>query len=75
MKKFRTPAEQVVAKNIEKIFTASPDPIEVRLRELPEVCTKAGIWKRFLALYEISDAYYRSKALSLNVGSSRDSGS
>ena len=52
MKKFRTPAEQVVGKNIEKIFTASPDPIEVRLENFPKYVRRQHL-KRFLALYEI----------------------
>jgi hypothetical protein len=52
MKKFRTPAEEEVGKNIERIFLRSPDPVEVRLENFPKYVRRQHL-KRFLALYEL----------------------
>lgn len=52
MKKFRTAAEQAVGKNIEQIFNACPDPIEIKLENFPKYVRRQHL-KRFLALYEI----------------------
>jgi hypothetical protein len=52
MKKFRTPAEEEVGKNIEQIFLRSPDPVEVRLENFPKYVRRQQL-KRFLALYEL----------------------
>ncbi len=52
MKKFRTPAEQQVGPNIERIFDACPDSVEVKLENFPKYVRRQQL-KRFLALYEI----------------------
>ncbi len=52
MKKFRTANEQDVGKNVERIFAACPDPVEVRLENFPKYVRRQQL-KRFLALYEI----------------------
>lgn len=52
MKKFRTAIEQDVGRNIERIFAACPDPIEVRLENFPKYVRRQQL-KRFLALYEL----------------------
>lgn len=52
MKKFRTPAEQEAGRNIERIFNACPDPVEVKLENFPKYVRRQHL-KRFLAMYEI----------------------
>jgi hypothetical protein len=52
MKKFRTAAEQEVGKNIECIFNACPDPVEIKLENFPKYVRRQHL-KRFLAMYEI----------------------
>ena len=52
MKKFRTAAEQKVGKNIEHIFNACPDPIEIKLENFPKYVRRQHL-KRFLAMYEV----------------------
>ena len=52
MKKFRTAAEQEVGKNIEHIFNACPDPIEIKLENFPKYVRRQHL-KRFLAMYEV----------------------
>lgn len=52
MKKFRTPAEEQVGKNIADIFERCADPVEVRLENFPKYVRRQHL-KRFLALYEI----------------------
>ncbi len=52
MKKFRTEAEQQVGKNIERIFTACPDPVEIKMENFPKVRAPPAS-QAFLALYEI----------------------
>jgi hypothetical protein len=52
MRKFRTPEEQEVGRNIERIFSACPDPIEVRLENFTKYVRRQHL-KRFLAMYEI----------------------
>ena len=52
MKKFRTAIEQDVGRNVERIFAACPDPVEVRLENFPKYVRRQQL-KRFLALYEI----------------------
>ena len=52
MKKFRTAAEQEVGKNIERIFNACPDPVEIKLENFPKYVRRQHL-KRFLAMYEI----------------------
>jgi len=52
MKKFRTTAEQAVGPNIERIFNACPDSVEVRLENFTKYVRRQHL-KRFLALYEI----------------------
>ena len=51
-KPLRTPTERQVSLNIERIFTASRDPIAVRLENFPKYVRRQHL-KRFLALYEI----------------------
>lgn len=52
MRKFRTNAEQEVGQKIERIFTACPDSIEVKLENFTKYVRRQHL-KRFLALYEI----------------------
>jgi Macrocin-O-methyltransferase (TylF) len=52
MKKFRTAVEAEVGGNIEKIFQASPDSVEVRLENFPKYVRRQHL-KRFLAMYEV----------------------
>jgi hypothetical protein len=52
MKKFRTAAEQQVGQNIERIFNACPDPVEIKLENFPKYVRRQHL-KRFLAMYEI----------------------
>ena len=52
MKKFRTPAEQQVGKNIERIFNYCSDPVEIKLENFPKYVRRQHL-KRFLALYEL----------------------
>jgi hypothetical protein len=52
MKSTRSPVEREVGKKIEEIFTACPDPIEIRLENFPKYVRRQHL-KRFLAMYEI----------------------
>jgi hypothetical protein len=52
MKKFRTEAEQQAGANLELIFNACADPVEVRLENFPKYVRRQQL-KRFLSLYEI----------------------
>jgi hypothetical protein len=52
VKKFRTPEEQQVGLNIERIFSSCPDSIEMKLENFPKYVRRQHL-KRFLALYEI----------------------
>jgi hypothetical protein len=52
VKKFRTAAEQEVGQNNARIFSACPDPIEVKLENFPKYVRRQHL-KRFLAMYEI----------------------
>jgi len=52
MKTFRTPREQQVGRNIERIFTNCPDSIELKLENFPKYVRRQHL-KRFLAFYEI----------------------
>ncbi len=52
MKRFRTSVEEQVGKNIEHIFTACPDPVEIKLENFPKYVRRQHL-KRFLALYEL----------------------
>jgi hypothetical protein len=52
MRKFRTPAELETGKNIERIFTACNDSVEVKLENFPKYVRRQHL-KRFLAMYEI----------------------
>ena len=52
MKKFRSLSEQDVGPNIEKIFLACPDPVEIKLENFPKYVRRQHL-KRFLAMYEI----------------------
>jgi hypothetical protein len=52
MKRFRTPEEERVGKNIERIFNACPDPVEIKLENFPKYVRRQHL-KRFLALYEL----------------------
>jgi hypothetical protein len=52
MKKFRTNEEKKVGKNIEHIFNACPDPIEIKLENFTKYVRRQQL-KRFLAMYEI----------------------
>ncbi|MGV8058426.1 MAG: TylF/MycF/NovP-related O-methyltransferase [Smithellaceae bacterium] len=52
MRKFRTDAEQVVGKNIERIFNACNDSVEVKLENFPKYVRRQHL-KRFLSMYEI----------------------
>jgi len=52
MKSFRTPAEQEVGKNIERIFLECPDSVEIKLENFPKYVRRQHL-KRFLAMYEI----------------------
>jgi hypothetical protein len=52
VRKFRTAAENEVARNIAGIFDACPDPIEVKLENFPKYVRRQHL-KRFLAMYEI----------------------
>jgi hypothetical protein len=52
VRKFRTEAEQQVGKNVERIFQACSDPVEIRLENFPKYVRRQHL-KRFLALYEI----------------------
>ncbi|HXG48973.1 MAG TPA: class I SAM-dependent methyltransferase [Methylomirabilota bacterium] len=52
MKSFRTPVEQEVGKNVERIFLECPDSVEIRLENFPKYVRRQHL-KRFLAMYEI----------------------
>lgn len=52
MKSFKTDIEQQVGKNIERIFSESTDPVEVKLENFPKYVRRQHL-KRFLAFYEI----------------------
>lgn len=52
MKKFRTPIEQEVGKNIANIFQRTPDSVEHKLENFPKYVRRQHL-KRFLALYEL----------------------
>ncbi len=52
MKKFRTADEQEVGRNIEGIFNACPDSVEIKLENFTKYVRRQHL-KRFLALYEI----------------------
>lgn len=52
MKRFRTPREEEVGKNLERIFNACSDPVEIKLENFPKYVRRQHL-KRFLALYEL----------------------
>jgi len=52
MKKFRSPTEEEIGKNIEGIFNACLDSVEVKLENFPKYVRRQHL-KRFLAMYEI----------------------
>ena len=52
MKKFRTPGEEQVGRNIERIFNSCPDSVETKLENFPKYVRRQPL-KRFLALYEL----------------------
>lgn len=52
MTNFKTPDEQEVGKNIERIFNDCPDSVEIKLENFPKYVRRQKL-KRFLALYEI----------------------
>jgi len=52
MKRFRTPREEEVGKNLERIFNACSDPVEIKLENFPKYVRRQHL-KRFLALYEV----------------------
>lgn len=52
MRVYRTEAENKVGKEIEQIFQACPDPVEVRLENFPKYVRRQHL-KRFLAMYEL----------------------
>ena len=52
MQVYRTTTENEVGKEIEKIFEACPDPVEVRLENFPKYVRRQHL-KRFLAMYEL----------------------
>lgn len=49
---YRTDAEKSVGKNIQDIFEACPDSVEVKLESFPKYVRRQHL-KRFLALYEV----------------------
>lgn len=51
-KPFRTPEETLVGQEIEAIFNACPDPVEVRLESFPKYVRRQHL-TRFLSQYEI----------------------
>jgi hypothetical protein len=52
VKKFRTEAEQDVARNVARLFDASPDSTETKLENFPKYVRRQHL-KRFLAMYEL----------------------
>lgn len=52
MKKFRTPAEQEVGRNVARIFEGCSDPTEIKLENFPKYVRRQHL-KRFLAMYEV----------------------
>jgi len=52
MTSFRTPIEEQVGKNVERIFQECPDSIEVKLENFTKYVRRQHL-KRFLAMYEI----------------------
>lgn len=52
MKKFRTSTEEETGKNIEIIFNACPDSVEIKLENFTKYVRRHHL-KRFLAMYEI----------------------
>jgi len=67
MKTFRTPTEQQVGRNIERIFTNCPDSIELKLENFPKYVRRQHL-KRFLALYEIFKRVLRIKGSIVECG-------
>ncbi|MGQ0811181.1 MAG: TylF/MycF/NovP-related O-methyltransferase [Nitrospiraceae bacterium] len=49
---FRTDSEKQVGKNIEQIFLANPDSVELKLEHFPKYVRRQHL-KRFLAMYEV----------------------
>jgi hypothetical protein len=52
MRVYRTEAENKVGKEIEQIFEACTDPVEVRIENFPKYVRRQHL-KRFLAMYEL----------------------
>lgn len=52
MKKFRTPVEQEVGKNVARIFEGCADSTESKLENFPKYVRRQHL-KRFLAMYEV----------------------
>jgi hypothetical protein len=52
MRVYRTEAENKVGKEIEQIFEACADPVEVRIENFPKYVRRQHL-KRFLAMYEL----------------------
>src|SRR5438045_8704666 len=67
MKTFRTPTEQQVGRNIERIFTNCPDSIVLKLEDFPKYVRRQHL-KRFLALYEIFKRVLRIKGSIVECG-------
>ena len=52
MRSLRTPIEQQVGKNIERIFLKCPDSVEIKLENFTKYVRRQHL-KRFLAMYEV----------------------
>lgn len=67
MKSFRTPVEQEVGRNIERIFLECPDSIERKLENFPKYVRRQHL-KRFLAMYEIFKLVLPAKGSVIECG-------
>lgn len=64
VKKFRTPQEEEVGRNIERIFNSCSDPMEIELGNFPEYVRRQYL-KRFLAPYELDNPLWPGETLAL----------
>jgi hypothetical protein len=72
-KPLRTEAERVVGPEIEKIFNASTDPVEIRIENFPKYVRRQHM-TRFLALYEIFKRIITVKGSIVECGVNRGYG-
>lgn len=73
MRPLRTPQEEMVGKNIQKLFHESADSVEMKLEDFPKYVRRKSV-TRFLALYEVFKQVLEVKGSIVECGVNRGFG-